>query len=92
MEIRYSKKFNKDLKKILDFISKDSKIKAVQFAKGLNDRILKTAFMPYSFRKNSALSDECVRDLIYKGYVIPFSINDKFIDILGIYKHNLWKP
>lgn len=91
MEIRYSKKFNQELKRILDFISQDSKARADKFVSDLNDKILDTAYMPYRFRKNSIINDESVRDLIYKGYVIPFAINDNFIDILGIYKHNLWK-
>lgn len=32
-----------------------------------------------------------IRDLIFKGYVVPFLISND-IYILGIYKQNLWKP
>ena len=42
--------------------------------------------MPYRFRKNQKLNDEKVRDLIYKGYVVPFFIYDDHIEILGFLK------
>ncbi|ASM34648.1 plasmid stabilization system protein [Campylobacter sputorum subsp. bubulus] len=92
MEIRYSKKFNTELKNILDFISLDSKERAVNFARDLNNRILDATFMPYRFSKNKIINDENIRDLIFKNYVIPFAIKNNCIEILGIYKNNIWKP
>lgn len=35
-------------------------------------------------------NDECVRELIFKGFVVVFVISDS-IDVLGIYKQNLWE-
>ena len=43
------------------------------------------------YRKNPILDDESVRDLIFKGYVVPFQIYADKIEILGIYKQNIWK-
>ena len=45
----------------------------------------------YRFRKNQYFHKDNIRDLIFKGYVIPFIIEDDTIKILSIYKHNLPK-
>ena len=45
--------------------------------------------MPYRYRKNAILGDENVRDLVFKGYVITYRINEKSIEVLLIYKENL---
>ena len=45
--------------------------------------------MPYRCRKNAILGDENVRDLVFKGYVITYRINEKSIEVLLIYKENL---
>ena len=37
------------------------------------------------------MRDENIRELIHKGYVIPYFINDDEINILGIYKENEWR-
>ena len=45
---------------------------------------------PYIYRKRN--KDENLRELIYKGYTIPFEIdttNHKIV-ILGIFNQNLW--
>ena len=51
--------------------------------------IIDIAFMPYRFRKNQRLNKEDIREMIFKGYVIPFRIADDHIKILSIFKHNL---
>jgi plasmid stabilization system protein ParE len=45
---------------------------------------------PYIYRKKD--SDENLRELIYKGYTIPFEIDKEKnkIIILGIFNQNLW--
>lgn len=89
MVIIYSKRFNERLEKILDFISLDSKERANTFAKKLKSKIKSLTFMPFKCRKNAVLNDQNVRDLIYKGYVIVFRINQDEIEILEIFKENL---
>lgn len=32
--------------------------------------------MPYKFRKSIYFDDENIRDYIFKGYTIPYSINE----------------
>ncbi|PID47882.1 MAG: plasmid stabilization protein [Proteobacteria bacterium] len=92
MVILYSEEFVQRLEYILDFISKDSKSRSDAFLNDLRSKIKNIPFMPYGFRKNNQLNQENVRDLIFKGYVIPFEISDGCIEILSIYKSNLWKP
>lgn len=45
---------------------------------------------PYIYRKKD--NDENLRELIYKGYTIPFEIDREKnrIIILGIFNQNLW--
>jgi len=48
---------------------------------------------PYASRKKENAIDENVRELIYKGYTIPYEIDHekKKIIILGIFNQNLWE-
>ena len=45
--------------------------------------------MPYKFRKSYYFNDEKIRDLIFKGYVIPYKIDtiNETITIIGIKKY-----
>ncbi|AKT90059.1 putative toxin-antitoxin system, toxin component, RelE/ParE family [Campylobacter ureolyticus RIGS 9880] len=91
MNIVFSRNFEIELRAILKFIAKDSFENAVKFEKNLYKEIVKIPFMPYRFRKNFDLNREDVRDLIFKGYIIPFKITTKNIEILTIFKQNLPK-
>lgn len=91
MNIVFSINFEIELRVILKFIAKDSYENAVKFEKNLYTEIEKIPFMPYRFRKNFDLNREDVRDLIFKGYIIPFKITTKNIEILTIFKQNLPK-
>ncbi|ECL1892097.1 type II toxin-antitoxin system RelE/ParE family toxin [Campylobacter coli] len=89
MVIHYSDEFLNDLKNIADYISLDSKDRALIFIQQVKTEIQKIPTMPYRYRKNKAINKENIRDLIFKGYIIPFSISDKYIEILAIFKHNI---
>lgn len=91
MKIKYTPKFEKETDNIINFIALDNITRALEFYNDLMAEIQKTKYMPYRFRKNQILDDENIRDLIFKGYVIPFKIEDDYIKILSIYKHNLPK-
>ncbi len=91
MTINLSKDFLSDLEYIFDFIAQDSLENAVKFKIDLYAEISKIPFMPKRFRKNLIINKDNFRDLIFKGYVVPFAIKEEFIEILGIYKNNLWK-
>lgn len=84
--------FEEDLRKIMTFIKEKSSLEAaLSFFIELEAQIAKISFMPYRYRKNLYKNDENIRDLIFKGYVVPFLIKPDKIIILGIYKHNIPK-
>lgn len=87
MKIKYAPKFSKDVDNIINFIALDSVERALGFYNDLMAEIQKVGYMPYSL----ILHDESVRDLIFKGYVIPFRIDEKnqTIKILSIFKRNM---
>ena len=89
MDIIYEPRFVKSFTTIWDFISIDSKIRANKFKIELKDKIENLVYMPYRFRKSIYFNDENIRDLIFKGYVIPYRINkaENIIFIIGINKY-----
>ena len=91
MVIKYKPKFERELKIIFDFIAKDSLSRAREFRDELIAKIERTAQAPFICRKSINFNDESIRDLIFKGYVIPYLIDDEVIYILGIYKANEWE-
>ena len=91
MVIKYKPKFERELKIIFDFIAKDSLSRAREFRNELIAKIERTAQTPFICRKSINCNDESIRDLIFKGYVIPYLIDDEVIYVLGIYKANEWQ-
>ena len=76
------------LKAILSFIAKDSLNRAINFKNQLDDKINNLVNFPYKFRRSVHYNDKNIRDLIYKGYTIPYMIDDKDqkIIIIDIFK------
>lgn len=91
MVIKYKPKFERELKIVFDFIAKDSLNRAREFRNELIAKIERTAQTPFICRKSINFNDESIRDLIFKGYVIPYLIDDEVIYVLGIYKANEWE-
>ena len=80
--------FKINLKKILKYISTDSKNRAYTFNNELFYVLNNIANMPYKYRKSIYHSDKNIRDCIFKGYTIPYLIdeNNKKIILLDIFK------
>ena len=91
MKIIFSNNFQNALQEIYNYISTESNERAFSFCDELYNEISKLTFMPKRCRKSKLFDDENVRDLIFKGYVVPFKITDESIRILYIYKANLPK-
>ena len=91
MVIKYKPKFERELKIIFDFIAKDSLSRSREFRNELIAKIERTAQTPFICRKSINFNDESIRDLIFKGYVIPYLIDNEVIYVLGIYKANEWE-
>lgn len=89
MTIIYEPQFYEDFTKIYDFISQDSNNRANDFTTQLQDKISYLIDFPYKYRKSHYFSDDNIRDYIFKGYVIPYSVDmaKDTISILGIIKY-----
>ena len=72
----------------MKFISKDSKPRALNFKSEVDNEINNLDNMPYKFRQSIYFEDENIRDLIYKGYTIPYKIDEIkcIITFIGIKK------
>jgi len=89
MQIEYDDRFINKFLDIWNFISKDSVNRANQFEEALKNKIFDIPNFPYSYRASIYFENEAIRDLIFKGYTIPFKIdetNNKIV-ILGIVKY-----
>ncbi|MGG7048916.1 MULTISPECIES: type II toxin-antitoxin system RelE/ParE family toxin [unclassified Campylobacter] len=90
MQVEFKEQFISELDTIHTFIAKDSTLRADNFVDEVFNKCLGVANAPMAHRPSKALDKANARDLIYKGYVIPFLIADDKIIILGIYKANEW--
>jgi len=92
MILEKSLRFNEELEIIVNFIAEDSPTRALEFFDQLILKIKKIPSTPYIHRKRKSVNEN-IRELIFKGYIIPFFIdkeNNKII-ILGIFNQNLWE-
>ena len=91
MVIRRTARFNRELKAVFDFIAKDNQDREREFRNELIAKIERTAQTPFICRNSINFNDDEIRDLIFKGYVIPYLVDDEVIYVLGIYKANEWQ-
>ena len=92
-KIIFSKRFSQELDEILDFIATSNPNQAATFQSELFAKISSLDTMPYRCRKNFVADDENIRDMVFRGYVVVFGVNEKAlsVEILGIYKANEWR-
>ena len=93
MIIEKTVRFKDELEVIVNFIAEDSVGRALAFYDELLVKINQILENPYMYRKRLRLNDENIRELVFKGYTIPFEIDkesNKMI-VLGIFNQNLWQ-
>ncbi len=80
--------FTENLKDILRFIAKDSKQRAHDFNIALVKKLKNLPTHPYKFRKSFYHESIHVRDFVFKGYTIPYLIDEtkQVIVLLDIFK------
>lgn len=92
MRVWRSKRFEEELDAIVRYIAQDSPNNALNFERRILEaiEILGTGIR---FRKSIHADDPNIRDFVFKGYVMPFQINEEKneVTVLGIYGCNRWK-
>jgi len=81
--------FDKNLQNITQHIAIDSSYQAKRFKNNLKKLIINLNNYPYKFRQSYYYEDENIRDLVFKGYTIPYLI-DKDNDIIAILEIFKW--
>ena len=86
MKIVRSQAYIKSLQETMQFISLDSKARALNFKHQLDTHIDDLDNMPFKFRKPIYFNDNNIRDLIFKGYTVVYKINTTkdTITIIGL--------
>ncbi|MCK9374115.1 MAG: type II toxin-antitoxin system RelE/ParE family toxin [Sulfuricurvum sp.] len=86
MRIRRSGRFENELGEVIDYIAKDKKSAAKAFNRSLQSAIETLTDHPNKGRPN----DDGYRELVHKGYTVPYLIDGDNIVILGIFNQNQW--
>jgi len=76
MQIVRSDKYLFELDLHLEYIAKDSLNRALNFLDKLDKAIETLPDMPYRCRASHYYDDEHIHDFIFKGYTIPFLIDE----------------
>jgi len=90
--IETTSRFDDELLVALDYIALDSLDRALQFHDTLMEKLHTISSNPLMYRQREG-ADEHVRELIFKGYTIPYYIDYMVekIYILGIFNQNIWE-
>jgi len=87
MKIIKSQDYLNSLKTTLTFISQDKKSAAINFNLELNKKVKELKSFPRKYAKSKYFDQEDIRDLMYKGYSVPYIIKEESIIIIGITKY-----
>ena len=79
MTIEKSIRFDDELQIISLFITLDSPNRALNFFDDITKRIKDIPHHPFSNRKRASSKDQYTRELIFKGYTVPYYIDIKKI-------------
>lgn len=88
MNIVKDKFFTDNLRAILRYIALDSMSRAYDFNNALSKKINTLPVYPYKYRQSYYYNKEEVRDFTFKGYTIPYLIDNtnEVIVLLDIFK------
>lgn len=86
MIINKNPSFNSKLFSILKFIAINNPASAKRFKIELDKKITDLTNMPLKYRQSIHYDDMQTRDLIFKGYTIPYLVDNDVIVILDIFK------
>jgi plasmid stabilization system protein ParE len=89
MKLKFTKGFREKLNAQVDFIAKDKPDTARKFKNDLIAKINEMPGMPFKHRKSIFFDREDIRDLVFKGYVAVYKVNQdlKEIEVFGFTKY-----
>ena len=89
MKLRILKSFGDRLNDQVDFIAQDKPGAARKFKSDLLGMIKEIPKMPYANRKSIFFDREDIRDLIFKGYIVVYKVDDEngIITVIGFTKY-----
>ena len=93
MRVIKSPRFEEEVEIIIDFTFEDSPNRALRFYEELLNKLEAIPSNPYRFRKRSKIKEKNIREVIFKGYTVPFYIDTvhNVIVVLGIFNANEWE-
>jgi len=89
MKLRILKSFRDKLNEQVEYIVKDKPGAARKFKTDILKRIKEVPSMPFACRRSIFFDREDIRDLIYKGYIIVYKVdeNEGIITVFGFTKY-----
>jgi plasmid stabilization system protein ParE len=91
MNIRFEESFIDSLALKLEYIAKDNPNAARKFKNDLIAACKDILHMPYKHRKSIYYDDENVRDMIFRGYVIIYIIEDAMVSVFALIHHEKYQ-
>lgn len=89
MKLKITRGFRDRLNTQVDFIAKDKPSAARKFKNDVINKIKDITDMPFKNRKSIFFDRDDVRDLVFKGYIIIYKVDQESqeIEIFGFIKH-----
>ena len=88
MRIEFNPEFVEHFMGIWSYIADDNEDAANRFEKQLREKLNLLMHFPHKFRVSLYYEDENIRDYIFKGYTIPYLVDEEndLIVVLDIFK------
>jgi addiction module RelE/StbE family toxin len=84
VKIVWSEEALKDIEEIISFISKDSKLYAVNFASKIISAVETLKVFPEIGRIVPEYGDPKIREIIYRNYRIVYQIEERAVEIITV--------
>ncbi|MCF8372863.1 MAG: type II toxin-antitoxin system RelE/ParE family toxin [Bacteroidales bacterium] len=89
MKLRISKSFSTKLNLQIEYIARDKPLAARKFKTEIIKRIKEIPKMPFINKKSVFFDSKEIRDLIFKGYIVVYKIDEAkdTIEVFGFTKY-----
>jgi plasmid stabilization system protein ParE len=89
MKLKFTKGFRDKLNAQVDYIAKDKPTAARKFKNDLISKIKEIPDMPFKNRRSIFFDRDDIRDLVFKGYVTVYRVNQELqeIEVFGFTKY-----